>query len=175
MVPENRAMKQKVLVAGVGNVLRGDDGFGVAVAERLIADGGLPSHVDIIETGIGGVSIVQQLMDGYQAFIVVDATDCGAEPGTVFVIEPHVPDVEERSTAPWHDELSDLHLVEPSRVFTLAKALGVLPKLTWLVGCQPYDCDELAERLSPKVQSAVDVAIKRIRELIDSCRGESES
>ena len=171
MVPESRVMKPKVLVAGVGNVLRGDDGFGVAVAERLIADGCLPSHVDIVETGIGGVSLVQQLMDGYQAFIVVDATDRGAEPGTVFVIEPHVPDVEERPSAPWHDELSDLHLVEPSRVFTLAKALGVLPETTWLVGCQPYDCDELAERLSPKVQSAVDVAIKRIRELIDSCAG----
>src|ERR671933_2858430 len=52
----------RVLVACVGNVLRGDDGFGQAVERRLAADGSLPAGVDVIETGIGGMGIVQQLM-----------------------------------------------------------------------------------------------------------------
>ncbi len=58
---------RRVLVARVGNVLPGDDGFGVAVADHLSASGLLPAGVDLIETGIGGMAIVQQLADGHDA------------------------------------------------------------------------------------------------------------
>ena len=163
---ENRSMTRKILIAGVGNVLRRDDGFGVAVAQRLIDDGRLPPSVDIIETGIGGLSIVQRLMDGYQALIVVDAIDYGAAPGRVFVLEPQ--NIPKLPAAQRNDELTDLHLVEPSGVFALAKALDILPERVTLVGCQPFDCDELGEELSPPVQDAVEVAVRKVRELVDS-------
>ncbi|MDP9377642.1 MAG: hydrogenase maturation protease, partial [Actinomycetota bacterium] len=77
----------RALVACVGNPLRGDDGFGPAVAEAI---NDLPDGVRLVETGIGGVALLQELMAGWDGLILVDATDRGAAPGTVFALEPHV-------------------------------------------------------------------------------------
>ena len=164
-------MSARVLVAGVGNVLRHDDGFGIAVAQRLIADGQLPADVDVVETGTGGLSIVQQLMDGYQALIVVDVVDRSAAAGTVFVLDPVVPDPGALSADEARAAFCNLHLTEPSRVFLLARALGVLPERVLLVGCQPQDCEELGEELSAPVAAAVAVAVQRIQELVESTVG----
>ena len=139
----------RVLVACVGNVLRGDDGFGQAVERRLAVDGSLPPGVDLIETGIGGMGIVQQLMHGYETLIVVDAVDRGAAPGTLFVLEPQVPEPGALPPDEWRERFSNLHLAEPGRVFLLARALGVLPGRVRLVGCQPLQCDEFADFIKP--------------------------
>jgi hydrogenase maturation protease len=157
----------RVLIACVGNILRGDDGFGVSVAEEL-SRCALPSGVDLIETGIGGMSIVQQLMDGYDAMVVVDALDRGADPGTVFVVDPHVPDPEALSHDEWRQQFSNLHLAEPSRVLLLARAAGVLPAQVVLIGCQPERVDEYEPSLTPTVQRAVPVAAARALELAAS-------
>ena len=69
----------RVLVAGVGNMLRRDDGFGPAVAASLA---GLPPGVAVVETGIGGVALLQELLSGYDGLILIDAVDRGAAPGT---------------------------------------------------------------------------------------------
>ena len=159
----------RVLVACVGNVLRGDDGFGQAVERRLLADEPLPDGVDLIETGIGGMGIVQQLMHGYDTLIVVDAVDRGAAPGTVFVLEPDVPEPSSLEIDDWRDRFSNLHLAEPSRVFLLARALGVLPQRVVMVGCQPLQSDEFSQTLSSPVAAAVQEAARRVRELASSC------
>jgi hydrogenase maturation protease len=158
-------VSSRALVACVGNLLRGDDGFGVAVAQRL-AQEDLAPGVDLIETGIGGLSVVQQLMHGYETLVVVDAVERGAEPGTVFVLEPGVPDPDGMSIDEWRVEFSNLHLVEPSRVLLLARAAGVLPPRVVLVGCQPRSCEEYDTTLSPSVQAAVEVAVERVRSLV---------
>lgn len=146
----------RVLVAAVGNVLRGDDGFGPAVAARLPP---LPEGAEVIETGIGGVALLQELLAGCDGLILIDAVDRGAPPGTVFLIEPEVGEAE---------HVPDLHLLNPERVLTMAKALGCLPPRVLIVGCQPADVDELDERLSPPVERAVEVAAKRVREAVDA-------
>ena len=147
---------KRVLVAGVGNVLRGDDGFGPAVTEHL---GHLPEGVDVIETGIGGIALLQELMAGCDGLVLIDALDRGAPPGTVFVIEPeiaegvHVPDV---------------HLANPDRVLMMAKTMGVLPDRVVIVGCQVAEVDQLGEGLTPEVQRALGVAVTRIEETVDA-------
>jgi hydrogenase maturation protease len=156
----------RVLIACVGNVLRGDDGFGVAVSEELERGGPLPHGVDLIETGIGGLSIVQQLMDGYDTLIVVDALARGAKPGTLVVAEPHVPDPAAMPVDQWRAQFSNLHLAEPSRVLLMARAAGVLPARVILVGCEPQTCEEYSQTLSSPVQTAVAVAAARVRELL---------
>ena len=161
----------RVLVACVGNLLRGDDGFGQAVERHLLADEPLSDGVDLIETGIGGMGIVQQLMQGYDTLIVVDAVDRGATPGTVFVLEPDVPEPSSLEIDDWRDRFSNLHLAEPSRVFLLARALGVLPERVVLVGCQPLACDEFSRTLSPPVVAAVALAARRVRELAAESAG----
>jgi hydrogenase maturation protease len=144
----------RLLVAAVGNVLRRDDGFGPAVAARL---GDLPAGVDVVETGIGGIALLHELLAGCDGLVLIDAVDRGARPGTVFVIEPDIGDAE---------HVADIHLANPERVLTMAKVLGCLPPRVAIVGCQPADVDELDEKLSPAVERAVSLAARRVEETV---------
>ena len=147
---------KRVLVAGVGNVLRGDDGFGPAVTELL---GHLPEGVDVIETGIGGIALLQELMAGCDGLVLIDALDRGDEPGTVTVIEPEIPEAV---------HVPDVHLADPNRVLSMAKTIGVLPDRVVIVGCQPVGMDDLGAGLSPQVQSALPAAVARIEETVNA-------
>ncbi len=151
----------RILVAGVGNVLRADDAFGVEVAKRLAALE-LPDEVTVVETGIGGIALVQELQDGYDALVVVDAVDLGRTPGNVFLIDPDVVDVNELTWSEKHDLLADMHLATPGRAMMLAKALGVLPPKRLMVGCQPVDPDSVGTGMSDPVTAAVGVAVNEI-------------
>ena len=151
----------RILIAGVGNVLKADDAFGVEVARRL-ENIELPEQVRVVETGIGGIALVQELQDGFDALIVADAVDRGRPPGTIMLIEPDVIDVHALSWGEKHDLLADAHLATPERVFMLSRALGVLPERLLMVGCQPVDADALGTEMSEPVRLAVDVAVSEI-------------
>lgn len=151
----------RVLIAGVGNVLRGDDGFGVEVAHRL-EEMQLPAGIRVVETGIGGIALVQELQDGWDAMIVIDTVDRSRAPGTVMVINPEVVDVETLSWSERHDLLADMHLATPRRALMLARALGVLPPVVRLVGCQPVDAERVGIGLHPMMVSAVEVAVRQV-------------
>jgi hydrogenase maturation protease len=157
----------RILVAGVGNTLRGDDGFGVEVAHRL-EGAELPAGVSVVETGIGGIALVQELQSGYDALVVVDCVDRGRPPGQVMLIEPDVIDVDAQSWSQRYDLLADMHLATPERAMMLARALGVLPANVLMVGCQPVDPDAVGQGLSPPVAAAVDVAIAEIGRHLDT-------
>ena len=157
----------RILVAGVGNLLHGDDGFGVEVARRLAART-LPAGVDVIETGIGGIALVQELQAGYDALIVLDAVDRGRPAGTVVVIEPDVIDVFMMSPIKRHDMLADMHLATPERALMVANALGVLPARRLLVGCQPLEIEVLRVGLSAVVAAAVEVAVVEVERCLAS-------
>jgi hydrogenase maturation protease len=158
----------RILIAGVGNVLRGDDGFGVEVARRLSAGNSLSGEVEIFEAGIAGIALVQELMGGYDALIVADAVDRGGAPGTVHLFEPEVPDPETFSAAELHRSLADAHYTDPSKALLLARALKVLPPKVFVVGCQPESYDELGAGLSPAVEAAVQAAVRQIESLVES-------
>ncbi|MQA76737.1 MAG: hydrogenase maturation protease, partial [Solirubrobacterales bacterium] len=83
---EEARERPRILVAGVGNVFCGDDGFGVAVAEHLAA-ATLPAGVELSDYGIRGIHLAYQLLDGYDLLVLVDAVQRGGEPGTVYLIE----------------------------------------------------------------------------------------
>ena len=151
----------RILLAGVGNVLRTDDAFGVEVAHRLEAME-LPPGVRVVETGIGGIALVQELQDGWDALVLIDTVDYGREPGTIMLIEPDVVDVQALSWGERYDLLADMHLAKPERVLMLARALGVLPARVLMVGCQPTDADAVGVGLTAPVEAAVEVAISEI-------------
>ncbi len=158
----------KILISGVGNVLRGDDGFGVAVAQSLYQNNNFSGEVDIFEAGIAGIAFVQELMNGYDALIIADAVDRGTEAGTIFVFEPEIHETGETSSLDFHRSLADAHYTEPSKVLTLARALNVLPPKIFVVGCQPAGYDEFGAEMSEPVSLAVEVAVKRIKSLVES-------
>ena len=151
----------RILIAGVGNVLKADDAFGVEVAHRLQAMA-LPEGVRVVETGIGGIALVQELQEGWDAMIVADAVDRGRPPGTIMLIEPDVIDVKALSWGERSDLLSDAHLATPERVFMLARALDVLPERLLMVGCQPLDVEAIGVEMSEPVKAAVEIAINEI-------------
>jgi hydrogenase maturation protease len=155
-----------VVVAGVGNVLRGDDGFGPAVIRALEEGGPLPEGVRTVEVGIGGLGLVHELMEGCDALVVVDAVDRNGAPGSLYVLEPEVPEVETIPEAERPLLATDLHEVVPGRVLLTARALGILPPLVRIIGCQPADTEEFSLELTPVVQRAVPAAVAAILDFL---------
>lgn len=153
------------VVACFGNVLRADDGVGPAVAQLLTA-ASLPDGTRVLEVGIGGIHLVQELMDGVDVLIVVDAVDLGRPAGTVVVQRPDVLDVSTLSADRRRDELADMHLATPARALMVARGLGILPPTTLLVGVQTTDTDEPRYGLSTTTRHAVPVAAAQVRRLL---------
>lgn len=153
----------RTLIAGVGNVVFGDDGFGVEVARRL-AQVPLPAGVEVADFGIRGVHLAYQLLEGYDTLILVDAVHRDAPPGTVLVIEPDPREL-------GHD--LDAHGFDPMTVLELARTLGsALPRVL-LVGCVPEVLDD-GPGLSPVVERAVEEAVRLIPRFVESTRTEEE-
>jgi hydrogenase maturation protease len=149
----------------MGNVLRRDDGFGVEVARRLLATADLPANVIVVEVGIGGISLVQELMTqpAYDMLLVIDAVQQNGAPGQVYVLEADVPELDDLPEPVRRDFLADMHYAVPARALILAKALGVLPARTLIVGCQPEAHDDFAIGLSRPVAAAVEAAVVQIK------------
>jgi len=150
---------RRILVAGIGNVLRGDDGFGNAVAQQLAQQPDLPPTVIVVEVGI---SLVHEMLSGYDVLLIVDALDRGGAPGTIYLLEPQVPDLTQWPFEQRQDFLADMHMTTPSRALILARALGVLPSSVYLLGCQPTTCDDLVIGLSEPVERAVAPSVERL-------------
>ena len=147
----------RILIAGFGNVLRGDDGFGVEVIRRLRESTIERADVHFMEVGTAGIGLAQELLTPCDRLIIVDAMKRGGRPGSMYVTEVESVD----STA----EI-DLHLAVPARALAVAKALGALPREVYIVGCEPADVDELTTELTPPVAAAVETALDHVRRLI---------
>lgn len=152
----------KTIVAGFGNVLLGDDGFGVEVVRRFAARG-LPQSTETIEVGIGGFDFVLRLMDGYDRAVIVDLVRQAAEPGTLIAFTP--PAI---GPSLGVGERIDPHIAEPSRAMQLARHLRVLPDHVTIIGCEPEACD-VGIGLSPRVAEAAARAIALIDSVISPC------
>ena len=144
----------RVLVAGVGNVLHGDDGFGVELAWRL-ARRAWPAGVAVIETGIGGMSLVQEAMRGVDSLLLLDAHASGGLPGTVRLLEPALPDLSALDPHALRDYFADTHYATPLRALALLERLGHLPRRVAVVGCEPAAHEVVAIGLSPPVAAAL--------------------
>ena len=156
---------KRVLVAGVGNVFLGDDGFGVEVVRRL-AGRELPEGVEVADFGIRGMDLAYALQDDYDVIVFVDALPRGEEPGTVYLLEPEIE--EDRAVA------LDTHGMDPVRVIKLARALGAKPTRTLVVGCEPQVVvsgeevyEDMSMELSEPVRAAVEEAVKLVESLVE--------
>jgi hydrogenase maturation protease len=155
----------RVLVAGIGNVFLGDDGFGVALAGRL-ARRELPAGVEVVDYGIRGMDLAYALLDGWDAAILLDATPRGEAPGTLYVIEP---DIEAIDVAP------EAHGMDPVKVLALARAIGgPLPRVL-VLGCEPLtrmdaDSEEIVATLTEPVVAALTEAEHLLESLLEDLR-----
>jgi hydrogenase maturation protease len=152
----------RILVAGIGNVFLGDDGFGVALADRL-ARRELPPGVDVVDFGIRGIDLAFAMQDGYDAVVLLDATPRGERPGTLYVIEV---DHSEHG-----DAALDTHGMDPARVIGLVRALGGTPPRTLVVGCEPQtrmsaDDEDIVAQLSEPVRAALSQGVTLVESLL---------
>lgn len=157
----------RILVAGFGNVLRGDDGVGVRVIEHL-ARAPVPEGVELLDIGSGGIHLVQSLMDATSTLVVVDAVALGRPPGSIVVMRPEVVDPLLLDVHARRDRVGDMHLANPDRALSVARGIGVLPPDVWLVGVEPTDREAWGETLSPAVAGAVPVAAAHVRQTVSS-------
>jgi hydrogenase maturation protease len=163
----------RTLVAGIGNVFLGDDGFGVEVVRRLDPTV-LPDDVDVADYGIRGVHLAYELLNGrYTSVVMVDAAPLDGPPGTVAIIDIDVngspPPSTERpgSAAPGFDA----HGLHPEAVLTLLRTLGGRLERALVVGCRPAVLDETAG-LSAPVEAAVEEATHLVARAVEIVRTE---
>ena len=148
----------RTLIAGFGNVLLGDDGFGVAVIRRLAERGIASGTVDLLDVGTGGIRLAHELIGGrFDRLIIVDAATRGGAPGDVYALAVE-------GVRPTRE--IDMHATVPSRALEIAQTFGALPREVYLVGCEPACVDELRTDLSPAVAAAVGQAVARIEALL---------
>jgi hydrogenase maturation protease len=163
---------KRVLIAGIGNIFLGDDGFGVEVVRQL-AGREWPEGVEVKDFGIRGMDLAYALQDNYELVVFIDATPRGGEPGTVYLIEPEVEEDEEEVAL-------ETHGMDPVRVIRLSRALGARPTRTLVVGCEPQvivrgeDHDEMVMELSEPVRAAVEGAAKMVESLVGEIDGDGD-
>jgi hydrogenase maturation protease len=157
--------RPRILVAGIGNVFLGDDGFGVEVAQTL-AKSNFPSTVRVADFGIRGFDLAYALQDGYEATILVDAFPRGQPPGTVSVIEP---DLENPASGSAEEGFVQPHAMNPMNVLRMAAAMHGPLKRVLLVGCEPatFGGEEGKMGLSAPVEAAVQEAARVVTSLVE--------
>jgi hydrogenase maturation protease len=163
-------MSPRIMCAGIGNVFFRDDGFGVEVANRL-ARVPLPDGVRVEDYGIRGVHLAYDLMEGFDALVIIDAMPMGEEPaGTVVVLEPDAPPP--RSEADGDPvPVMDAHTMSPLVVLGTLANLGGSVDRVLVVGCQPATTEE-GMGLSEPVASAVDRAVEMVSDLLTELVGD---
>jgi hydrogenase maturation protease len=150
-----------VLVAGIGNIFLGDDGFGPEVVQRLAESGALPPQARVVDYGIRGMHLAYDLLDGYRALVLVDAVPGEGPPGTVGVLQ----------VGPEHlgSGEFDAHGMNPVAVLANLGALGGTLPPTYVVGCVPAGVEEgigLSEPVAAAVPAAVEAVLTLVGQLV---------
>ncbi|MBV9760439.1 MAG: hydrogenase maturation protease [Acidobacteriaceae bacterium] len=161
----------QILVACIGNIFLGDDGFGVEVARHL-SSRTFPANVRVRDFGIRGYDLAYALLERNDLTILVDACARGEAPGTVYVIEPDLNVPEESSAA-----ALDAHAMNPVSVIGLAQSMGPISKRILLVACEPETLggEEGAMGLSEAVSAAVPQGVHLIEKLIAEALASGEA
>lgn len=164
---------QRILVAGIGNIFLGDDGFGCEVLRRLMTRT-WPEGVRLVDFGIRGFDLAYALMDGYDVTILVDATPRGGHPGTLYTIEP---DLDELDNLDAQAAMVETHGMNPLKVLGMVKSMGGEFKRLLLVGCEPqtFGPEEGQMGLSAAVEAAVDEAVVMVESLVTKILSEQHA
>jgi hydrogenase maturation protease len=155
---------QSILIAGIGNIFLGDDGFGCEVLRQLQGRS-WAENVRVVDLGIRGFDLAYALLDGYDVTIFVDATPRGGQPGTLYTIEP---DLNELDGIDAPGMMVETHGMNPMKVLAMVKSMGGEFKRILLVGCEPatFGPEEGQMGLSEPVSLAVEEAARVVESLV---------
>jgi hydrogenase maturation protease len=153
---------RKILVAGIGNAWMGDDGFGAEVVKRL-GEVELPRGVAVMDFGTGGLNLAYEVMRGYDALLILDISEQGGTPGTLYVIEADVDSVE--AGIEDGDTLNP-HGMDPKTMLRFVKSIGAWPGKVVVIACEPQTVAEIGFQLSESVAGALEPAVKLVLDTI---------
>ncbi len=143
----------KILVLGIGNILWGDEGFGVRAVEAFHRRFEAPANVTVLDGGTQGLYLVH-FVEEADYLLVFDAIDYGLEPGALKIVRD-----EEVPKFTGSKKMS-LHQTGFQEVLSAADLLGHYPQKLALIGCQPLDLENWGGALTAPVQEAIDVAVE---------------
>lgn len=161
MTAGDGAVESRILVAGIGNIFLGDDGFGPEVMRRVTGRFADP-EVRVVDYGIAGMHLAYDLLDGWDALVLVDAVPDQGAPGSLRVFEA------DHATLNGTPAL-DAHGMDPATVFATLRALGGVAPRTVVVGCEVADLDE-GIGLSDPVQAAIPHAVAAVESAVTMLR-----
>lgn len=155
-------MTARILVAGIGNIFLGDDGFGPEVIRRAaprLEDAAFDGMtVKVVDYGIRGMHLAYDLLEDWDALVLIDALPDRGAPGTLHVFE-----ADHETLAPTAG--LEAHSIDPAAVFGTLKALGGTAPRTIVVGCEVADVDE-GMTLSDPVAAAVPSAVAAVEDVL---------
>ena len=153
-----------ILLAGVGNVLKQDDAFGIEFVREFARQEKVSERIKIMEVGIGGIHLVQELHYGYDILIMADAVEWGEKAGHLYFREVEsISDIEEMPLDEKRAFLADMHYTNPMRALMLAKALKVLPPKVYIFGCEAAEHDDFAIGMSEVVEAAIPKGVVKLK------------
>ncbi len=144
---------RRILVLGIGNILWGDEGFGVRAVEAFHRRYEAPDNVTLLDGGTQGLYLVH-FVEEADDLLVFDAIDYGLTPGELKIVrDGEVP----KFTG---SKKMSLHQTGFQEVLSAADLLGRYPQRLTLVGCQPLDLENWGGALTPPVAAAIEAAIE---------------
>jgi hydrogenase maturation protease len=150
-------MAARILVAGIGNIFLGDDGFGSEVVRNTELGHDDP-NVRVTDYGISGMHLAYDLLEQWDTLVLVDAIPSRGKPGTLHVFQA---DHESGSGAP----VLDAHGMDPATVFASLRALGGNPPYTVVVGCEAGSVED-GIGLTEPVAEAVPRATRAVEAIV---------
>jgi hydrogenase maturation protease len=153
-------MTARILVAGIGNIFLGDDGFGSEVVRNSEIGQDDPS-VRVIDYGIRGMHLAYDLLENWDALVLVDAVPSRGNPGALHVFQADHDDDPDGESASG----VDAHSMDPAAVFASLRALGGSPPYTVVVGCEAASTQE-GIGLTDPVAKAVPRAARAVEEIV---------
>ena len=146
-------MSEKITVLGVGNILMQDEGFGVRVVEKLLAEYSFPEHVQILDGGTLGMELLRFLIET-DKLILVDAVNGGLPPGSFYQFN--------------HDEVKayfkekvSMHELGIQDVLKVLEVMGKPTKEIKVLGVEPQTLD-IGLELTPLVAGVVENVVEKL-------------
>ena len=159
-------MSARILVAGIGNIFLGDDGFGSEVVRNTELPQDDP-NVRVLDYGIRGMHLAYDLLEEWDTLVLVDAIPSRGKPGTLHVFQA---DHQSGSDTPG----LDAHSMDPAAVFASLRALGGAPPYTVVVGCEAGGVEE-GMGLTEPVAKAVPRAARAVEEIVAALQNAAPS
>jgi hydrogenase maturation protease len=143
---------RRIIVLGLGNLIRSDDGVGIHAVQRLLKDPRIPEDVEVLDGGTLGLLLLP-LVEEATHVLAIDAIHAGVAPGTILRF-----DISQPEPLPG---TPSVHQIGFADLLAALRLLDKFPEQMSMLGVQPEETG-WSERLSPAVETALPRLIEAV-------------